>query len=98
MPSRANLNDPKFADPLGTSPLLDFTEIVFTSSPAMVQKERVNDHRMWRKFDETIYNPEKYDVVPGAWDHEHCDVCDKRLEDGDGYWRNSENFILCPKC
>src|SRR4029450_8153374 len=98
MPKRANLTDPKFADPLGTSPLLDFAERVFASSPAMVKKEPVNGHRMWTKFDESRYNATEYDIVAGMWDHEHCSVCYERIADGDRYWENSESHILCPQC
>lgn len=98
MPRCANLTDPKFAEPLGTHPILDFAERVFVPIAAMVKKEPVNGHRMWTQFDASRYDADEYDIVPGMWDHEHCCVCGKRIADGNRYWENSEAHILCPVC
>jgi hypothetical protein len=98
MPKRANLTDPHFVEALGSNPILDFCHHVFSPSPAMVQKELVNGHRMWRKFEEGEYNAEKYDIVPGMWDREHCSVCSSRIVEGNRYWENSEAHVLCPDC
>ena len=64
----------------------------------MVKKDPVNGHRMWTPFDAATFSKEEYDVVEGMWDHEHCAVCGERIESGNLYWLNSQNFILCPAC
>jgi len=46
------------------------------------------------------YDPVAQELVEGGWDHEHCDVCNARLADGDDYWTNDgpEHVDLCAAC
>jgi hypothetical protein len=52
--------------------------------------------------DELLEDPERFEVIPGGWDHEHCDVCMVRIEGGDSYWPNEEEqegqVDLCEQC
>jgi hypothetical protein len=46
------------------------------------------------------YDPSKFELVEGGWDHEHCSVCWAKIEAGDSYWANdgSDQVALCPAC
>lgn len=52
--------------------------------------------------DELLDDPTRFEVVPGGKDHEHCDVCMVRVEDGDTYWPNESEEVgqvdLCDHC
>ena len=52
--------------------------------------------------DEMLDDPSKFEVIKDGWDHEHCDVCWARVEEGDTYWPNQEGNVgqvdLCEKC
>jgi hypothetical protein len=39
-------------------------------------------------------------AVPGGWDHEHCDLCNKHIDDGDKYWlfEDGRSEFLCDAC
>ena len=97
-PNRAKLTDPKFAEPLGERPRLDFALKTFAVAPAMVKKKPVTGHRLWSKLDPERFNEEEHEIVEGKWDHEHCAVCWERIVAEAEYWENSEKHILCPKC
>ena len=64
----------------------------------MVKKVTVNGHRMWTQYDPAKFSKAEYDIFEGMWDHEHCAVCWQKIQTGDPYWQNSQNFILCPVC
>src|SRR5262249_22378073 len=40
------------------------------------------------------YDPEKFWVYEGGWDHEHCHACNLRINPGDEYWQTVEEFPL----
>ena len=48
------------------------------------------------------YDPAKFELVEGGWDHEHCDVCSVRIEEGNTYWPNEDEEVgqvdLCETC
>jgi hypothetical protein len=52
--------------------------------------------------DDLFEDPERFEVIEGGWDHEHCDVCWVRIGDGDPYWPNEGeeggHVDLCDKC
>lgn len=52
--------------------------------------------------DDFFEDPTRFEVIEGGWDHEHCDVCWARIEDGDTYWPNEDEEAgqvdLCEKC
>ena len=57
----------------------------------------------WQKQGEQfLEDPERFEVIEGGWDHEHCDVCWLRIDPGDWYWPNEEPSIhqieLCDTC
>ena len=44
--------------------------------------------------------PRDGDVVPGGWDHEHCDICQKKIGSGgeaDGYFSAPDAWV-CDEC
>ncbi|WP_422929090.1 hypothetical protein [Singulisphaera sp. PoT] len=46
------------------------------------------------------YDPNCGEIIEGGWDHEHCDVCWARIEEGDSYWSDeiTSNIELCEAC
>lgn len=46
------------------------------------------------------YDPARYELVEGGWDHEHCHVCDARIGSGDSYYWSGDPWPLelCPAC
>jgi hypothetical protein len=83
---------------LETAPARDFTSQIFSSAPAMVKKEPVNGLRIWTKYDPATFSDSEYEIVPGMWDHEHCSICWKKIQEGAPYWQNSQKHILCNAC
>jgi hypothetical protein len=84
-----------------------FTEIVdknfavetFHAYPALVSKEPVNGHRMWSPYYGGDYDKEKFDMVDGMWDHEHCSICESKIRDDNSYWSNGKRVrLLCDEC
>jgi hypothetical protein len=54
----------------------------------------------WKPYRGELFDPTDYELVPGGWDHEHCDVCRARITDGDVYWTNAgpAHVDLCTAC
>jgi hypothetical protein len=76
-----------------------FTLETFHPYPALVSKVPVNGHRMWKPYYGGDYDKEQYDPVEGMWDHEHCSLCDFKIEDGHSYWTNGNRVrLLCDEC
>jgi hypothetical protein len=52
--------------------------------------------------DQMFDDPERFEVLEGGWDHEHCDVCCAKVMDGDWYWPNEDEDAgkvdLCEAC
>jgi hypothetical protein len=68
-------------------------------SPALIDKNgNKTTQYLGQKFD-----PEKTDLVPDGWSHDHCQICYWALgesedpEQGVGY-RNTTNAWLCSEC
>jgi len=77
----------------------DFEQRTFSTRPALVAKEPVNGHRMWREYDGGPYDELKFDLVKGMWDHEHCCICFFKIKDGFTYWQNARRInLLCDAC
>jgi hypothetical protein len=38
------------------------------------------------------------EIVPGAWDHEHCMLCNAHIDPGDVAYTDPENNWLCAAC
>lgn len=76
-----------------------FTHETFHAYPALVSKAPVNGHRMWSPYYGGDYDKEKFDLVEGMWDHEHCSICDFKIKDGHSYWSNLKRIrLLCDEC
>jgi hypothetical protein len=76
-----------------------FVQRTFSAHAALVAKETVNGHRMWREYDGASYDASKFDLVEGMWDHEHCSICFFTIKDGFTYWENARRIkLLCDVC
>ncbi|WP_152051014.1 hypothetical protein [Tautonia marina] len=79
-----------------------FVPRTFRSYPCLLMIEPMNEDgdRFWAPFRGQPFDPQIFELVEEAWDHEHCDVCNRRIEDGDDYWTNDgpEHVDLCPLC
>jgi hypothetical protein len=76
-----------------------FTQTVFLSYPALVNKELVNGHRPWKPYYGEEYDKEKYDLIEDMWDHEHCSICNFKISEGNTYWINKDRIrLLCDEC
>ena len=77
----------------------DFQPRTFSVQPALVAKEPVNGHRVWHNYHGGSYDSSKFDLVTGAWDHEHCSVCFFTIKEGYTYWQNGVGVtLLCDAC
>lgn len=58
------------------------------------------DCSVWAPFRGQSFDESNLELVPSGWDHEHCDVCRKRIEDGDWYWSSSglPHVDFCKDC
>ena len=64
---------------------------------------RQRDHEEWVasfSFRGGSFDEAKFELVPGGWDHEHCEICNKRVENGDWYWKSSgpAEIDFCTEC
>jgi hypothetical protein len=76
-----------------------FRQTAFCPSAALVSRELVNGHRMWRPYDGSEYDDKEYELVEGMWDHEHCSICRFRIVAGNTYWFNQRRMrLLCDEC
>jgi hypothetical protein len=68
----------------------------------LVRIEPLSDEggTLWKPYRGQPYDPAVCQFIEGGWDHEHCDVCNARVTDGDAYWTNDgpEHVDLCPAC
>ena len=73
----------------------------WTRQPALVARDR----RTITFYHGQEYDPEKYDLVPDGWGHDHCELCFKTItdftrEDGrapvvDKGYTNGNSWICC---
>lgn len=63
---------------------------------------RDGEWHMSRPYRGEPFDPAEYELREGGWDHEHCDVCRARVEDGMSYWPNVDpdagHVDLCEAC
>jgi hypothetical protein len=71
-----------------------FRQIVLHSLPDLVNKKDGS----WKPYTEGEYDEEKFEIVDGMWDHEHCDICNFSIGEDYTYWVNSDSNILCDEC
>jgi hypothetical protein len=76
-----------------------FVQRTFFSHAALVAKQPVNGHRMWKDYHGEPYDKSEFDLVEGMWDHDHCSICFFTIKDGFTYWENTNRVrILCDAC
>jgi hypothetical protein len=90
---------------LATFRRCQFVRRVFASYPCLRSIEPMDDEEGWhvsKPYHGEPYDPEKFELLEGGWDHEHCDVCWAHIEEGDSYWPNEDedggHVDLCEKC
>ena len=77
----------------------EFVRETFRSRPALIAKESVNGHRMWKDYHGEPFDEKQFDLVEGKWDHEHCSVCFFTITEGYTYWANTGRVVLlCDAC
>jgi len=72
--------------------------LIFEPSPAYYWEKGA-----WTNSEESAKRsagPEGVTAVPGGWDHEHCDLCNKHIDNGDKYWlfEDGRPEFLCDAC
>ncbi len=72
-----------------------FSKVTFRPLPALWSRQK----RSWSPYYGGEYDKEKYDLVEGMWNHEHCELCFSKIKDGDTYWASKSDYqILCEEC
>ena len=74
-----------------------FVQHTFEPGPALVEKAHGTGHSE-TPFSGQAFDPDRYEVVQGAWDHDHCYVCEFRFEGGYTFWQNTRGIIVCDVC
>ena len=79
-----------------TDPNRVWTKILFQATDAFAR--RLPDG--WRELKPAKDSPMEADQVrvPGAWDHEHCEICWKSIDPGDTGCLDETNYWLCADC
>jgi len=75
-----------------------FVQREFATGPGLVSRSDGSGWKSAAPFTGQAYDASKFDVVDGAWDHDHCYVCEFRLDDGYSYWQNGDGVIVCDTC
>src|ERR1700753_3458615 len=76
-----------------------FEQRVFSARPALVSKEPVNGHRMWKDYHGEPFDSNQFDLVEGMWDHDHCGICWFTIVNGFTYWESDGRIkLLCDAC
>ena len=102
------------SEQLSTFRRCTFTLRVFASFPSLRAKTPMGaddlppdsrDVGVWhmsKPYQDEPFDPEEYELREDGWDHEHCDVCWARVEDGMSYWPNVDpeagHVDLCEAC
>ena len=73
----------------------EFRQIVFHSPSTLVNKMEGSS----QAYTGGEYDKEKFEVVDGMWDHEHCDICGFSIDENYTCWVNTDRVnILCDEC
>jgi hypothetical protein len=54
--------------------------------------------RQWRIVEPGDSERTDGSIVPGGWDHEHCAICNARIEAGGSAYVNDYDDWLCERC
>ena len=108
-------NQPEItAEQLATFRRCAFTHRVFNPRPSLRAKSPMHaddlppdsrdagEWHMSKPYQGESFDPEEYEMSEDGWDHEHCDVCWAKVEDGMTYWPNVDpeagHVDLCEAC
>src|SRR5579871_238700 len=78
-----------------------FVRATFSRSSMLVAIEPTDSGFVpWFPYKGQDYDPSRWRLVPGGWDHEHCFLCMKHILDGGTYWTNTgrDQIDLCEEC
>jgi hypothetical protein len=73
----------------------------FTPKPSLIaRKSNAEGWYQEMPYDGGPSDSKKYRMKKGGWDHQHCFLCGKRIEDGDPWWAAlPPNTVgLCEEC
>jgi hypothetical protein len=100
MGDRANIRDRVPAEEWETFRRCRFIQKTFRPYPCLATPLNEEGGTFYAPYCGQSYDPNVYELIEGAWDHEHCNVCNTRIEDGDTYWTNDgpEHVDLCRSC
>lgn len=94
--------DPHHRDKSAWITDLSFRPEHWTRQPALTSKDGTQQ-MLYREGDE--YDPALWDLVPNAWDHDHCAICWTHIwDDDDGGYGFSKAYVndsgawVCPPC
>ena len=76
-----------------------FAVRVFKAYPSLQTRESENGWFTSKPYRGRKYDEKKWRIVEGGWNHEHCNLCTKSIDEGDTYWANRRKVqILCQSC
>lgn len=80
--------------------LRDFTFVqrLFSTGPGLVSRSDGSGWKVTKPHDGKPFDATRFDVVEGAWDHEHCFVCEFKMTDGYSYWQNRDGVVVSDVC
>jgi hypothetical protein len=84
-----------------------WTEALFAASDAVAERFVGTDGHAYRRLSKasnwspepSARGPGEKWIVPGGWDHEHCEICNTHIDPQDRYFHHAEwNAFLCVSC
>jgi hypothetical protein len=77
-----------------------FVPKIFRPYPCLASPPDDEGQAAYAPYRGQPFDPDAQQLVEGGWDHEHCDVCNARIVEGDRYWTNEgpEHVDLCATC
>ena len=77
----------------------DFVQNTFTSKPSLRARKGSDGWIKESEFKGQPFDESEFEIVLGAWNHEHCTLCLVAITGGMTFWTNQDDIvILCDKC
>ena len=95
--------DSSWADKLrlAIDPDIRWSQMQFVVPDAFIEPAETPGWRTWRIATPDDNGRTDGQIVPGGWDHEHCELCWQKIGSGgdrDGYVNESDQWVLRPPC
>ncbi len=76
-------------------------QLTFLASDAVSDRVEDSEGKRLRRFrkatPQDLGNP-SLNIVPGGWDHEHCELCWAHIDAGDACFRDASDHWVCVQC